>query len=215
KNGLVAEKAFEEIDGFIEGKIDAVAIGSGLASTDASTKKLVRKVVEKRRTPVVIDADGLNLLAPFKLKGSDELPLILTPHAGEFLKLIGAKDKETALEDRVKVVRDFAQKQNVIVVLKGERNLIAAPDGRVVINPTGNPGLGKAGNGDVLAGIITGFVAQAAQMKVDMFETVVAAVYIAALAGDIAENKFGKRAMLASNVSECLIDAFHELEEEE
>jgi NAD(P)H-hydrate epimerase len=213
KNGLVAEKAFEEIDDFIEGKIDAVAIGSGLASTDASTKKLVRKVVEKRRTPVVIDADGLNLLAPFKLQGTDELPLILTPHAGEFLKLIGAKDKE-AMSDRVAAVRDFAQKQNVIVVLKGERNLIAAPDGRVIINPNGNSGLGKAGNGDVLAGIITGFVAQAVQMKVDIFETVIAAVYIAALAGDIAEKKVGKRAMLASHVSESLTDAFRQLEEE-
>jgi hydroxyethylthiazole kinase-like uncharacterized protein yjeF len=213
KSGAIAEKAFEEIDDFIEGKIDAVSIGSGLAATDASTKKLVRKVVEKRRTPIVIDADGLNLLAPFKLKGSDELPLILTPHAGEFLKLTGAKNKD-ALKDRVKAVRDFAQKHRVIVVLKGERNLIAAPDGRVVINPTGNAGLGKAGNGDVLAGIIAGFVAQAAQMKVDIFETVVAAVYIAALAGDLAEKKFGKRAMLASNVSECLTEAFRELEEE-
>ena len=111
-------------------------------------------------------------------------------------------------------MRDFARKHNVIVVLKGERNLIAAPDGRVVINPTGNSGLGKAGNGDVLAGIITGFVAQAAQAKVDIFETVVAAVYIAAMAGDIAEKKFGKRAMLASTVSECLTEAFRELEEE-
>ena len=213
KSGAVSEKAFEEIDDFIEGKIDAVAIGSGLSSTDAGTKKLVRKVVEKRKTPVVIDADGLNLLAPFKLKGSQELPLILTPHAGEFLKLLGAKDK-AALKDRVKAVRDFAQKHGVIVVLKGERNLIAAPDGRVVINPTGNAGLGKAGNGDVLAGIIAGFVAQAVQMKVDIFETVIAAVYIAALAGDLAERKFGKRAMLASDVGECLTEAFRQLEEE-
>jgi ADP-dependent NAD(P)H-hydrate dehydratase / NAD(P)H-hydrate epimerase len=213
KNGAIDEKAFEEISAFIEEKADAVAIGSGLSETDASTKKLVRKVVEKRTTPVVIDADGLNLLAPFKLKGSSELPLILTPHAGEFLKLTGAKNKD-AIKDRVKAVRDFAQKHQVIVVLKGERNLIAAPDGRVVINPTGNSGLGKAGNGDTLAGIIAGLVAQAAQMKVDIFDTVVAAVYIAALAGDIAARKFGKRAMLASNVSECLTDAFQELEEE-
>lgn len=213
KSGAIAENAFEEISAFIEEKADAVAIGSGLSASDASTKKLVRKVVENRKTPVVIDADGLNLLAPFKLKGSAELPLILTPHAGEFQKLTGAKNKE-AVKDRVKAVRDFAQKHKVIVVLKGERNLIAAPDGRVVINPTGNSGLGKAGNGDVLAGIIAGFVAQAAQVKADIFETVVAAVYIAALAGDIAEKKFGKRSMLASNVSESLAEAFRQLEED-
>jgi NAD(P)H-hydrate repair Nnr-like enzyme with NAD(P)H-hydrate dehydratase domain len=86
--------------------------------------------------------------------------------------------------------------------------LIAAPDGRVVINPTGNSGLGKAGNGDTLAGIIVGFAAQAAQMKVDMFETTVAAVYLAGLAGDIAAEKYGKRSMLASDVRECLMEAF-------
>ena len=94
-------------------------------------------------------------------------------------------------------MRDFAEKHKVILVLKGERVLIGAPDGRVVINPTGNSGLGKAGNGDTLTGIITGFVAQAVQMKVDIFETVVAAVYISSLAGDIAAEKFGKRTMLA------------------
>ena len=104
-------------------------------------------------------------------KEAKNLPLILTPHEGEFLKLLGTKDKEV-LKDRVKAVRDFAEKHKVILVLKGERVLIGAPDGRVVINPTGNSGLGKAGNGDTLTGIITGFIAQAVQMKVDIFETV-------------------------------------------
>lgn len=205
--GALAEKAFDEIDEFIEKSIDAVAIGSGLSSSEASTKKLVKKLVEKRRTPVVIDADGLNSLAPFDLKGSDELPLILTPHEGEFLKLLGTKDRN-ALKDRVKVAREFAEKHKVILVLKGERVLTCAPGGRVVINPTGNSGLGKAGNGDTLTGIITGFVAQAVQLKIDIFETVVAAVYISSLAGDIASEKFGKRTMLASDVRECLGEAF-------
>ena len=197
ENGAVSEDAFEEINEFIEQSIDAVAVGCGLSSSEESTKKLVRKIVEERKTPLVIDADGLNALAPFDLQGNDELPLILTPHEGEFLKLLGTKDKEV-LKDRVKAVRDFAEKHKVILVLKGERVLTAAPDGRVVINPTGNSGLGKAGNGDTLTGIITGFVAQAVQMKVDIFETVIAAVYISSLAGDIAAEKFGKRVMLAS-----------------
>jgi len=211
ENGAAAAEAFDGIDGFIEKSIDACLIGSGLSSSDESTKKLVKRLVEQRRTPVVIDADGLNSLAPFDLQGADELPLILTPHEGEFLKLLGTTDKE-ALKDRVAVVREFAQKHHVILVLKGERALIAAPDGRVVINPTGNSGLGKAGNGDTLAGIITGFVAQAAQLKVDIFETVVAAVYLAGLAGDIASEKYGKRSMLASDVRECLRDAFQSIE---
>jgi NAD(P)H-hydrate epimerase len=182
-----------------------------LSSSDESTRRLVRRLVEERRTPVVIDADGLNSLAPFDLQGSDELPLILTPHEGEFLKLLGREDKE-ALKDRVSVVREFAQKHHVILVLKGERALIAAPDGQVVINPTGNAGLGKAGNGDTLAGIVVGFAAQAAQMKIEIFETVVAAVYLAGLAGDIAAQKYGKRSMLASDVRECLREAFEAIE---
>ena len=210
KKGAAAESAFEEIDKFIEKSIDALAVGSGLSSNEESTKKLVEKLVEKRRTPVVIDADGLTALAPFGLEGSDELPLILTPHEGEFLRLLGTKDKES-IKDRVAVAREFAQKHHVILVLKGERTLCAAPDGRVVINPTGNSGLGKAGNGDTLAGIIVGFAAQAAQMKIDMFETTVAAVYLAGLAGDIAAEKFGKRSMLASDVRACLRDAFERI----
>lgn len=202
----IGEKAFAEISEFWE-RADAVAVGSGLSETDPGTKKFVRKVVENRRTPMVIDADGLNLLAPFKIKGDDLLPLILTPHEGEFLRLLGTKEND-ALSDRVSVVRDFAVKHDVILMLKGERNLIAAPDGRVVINPTGNSGLGKAGNGDTLTGIITGFVAQAVKLNVDIFESVVAAVYIAGLAGDIAEAKRGKRIMTASDVVDCLGEAF-------
>lgn len=206
-SGAVASEAFGEIDEFIEKSIDAVLVGSGLSSSDESTRRLVKKLVEKRRTPLVLDADGLNALAPFELKGSDESPLILTPHEGEFLRLLGTADREV-LKDRIAVAREFAQKHHVILVLKGERALVAAPDGRVVINPTGNSGLGKAGNGDTLAGIITGFAAQAAQFRIDMFETIVAAVYIAGLAGDIAAEKYGKRSMLASDVRTCLTEAF-------
>ncbi|MGI8788918.1 MAG: NAD(P)H-hydrate dehydratase [Pyrinomonadaceae bacterium] len=211
KNGTVAKKAFAEVEKLIE-KVDVVGIGCGLTSTEKTTRDFVREVVENRKTPVVIDADGLNALSPFELKGNDELPLILTPHEGEFLRLLGTKDKD-AIKDRVKAMRDFAEAHEVILVLKGERVLIAAPDGRVVINPTGNSGLGKAGNGDTLTGIITGFVAQAVQMKVDIFETVVAAIYISSLAGDIAAAKFGKRTMLASDVRECLGEAFESMSE--
>ena len=127
------------------------------------------------------------------------------------MRLLGTDDKEV-IKDRVAAVRDFAQNNNVILVLKGERVLIGHPDGRVVVNPTGNSGLGKAGNGDTLTGILAGFVAQAVAMEVDIFETVVAAVYIAGLAGDIAERKYGKRVMTASDVRECLADAFREIQ---
>jgi NAD(P)H-hydrate epimerase len=168
---------------------------------------------------MVVDADGLTALSPMQTplrsQGSDDIPLILTPHEGEFRKLLGV-DKDRADEivrDRVAAVRDFATGHNVILVLKGERVLIGAPDGRVIVNPTGNSGLGKAGNGDTLTGILIGFVAQAVQMKIDMLETVVAACYVAGMAGDIAERKYGKRVMTASDVRECLVDVFAELTE--
>ena len=204
--GAVSENAFDEIKEF-SSNVDVIAIGSGLSSSDESTRTLVRRVVEERTTPVLIDADGLNLLAPLNIKGSDELPLILTPHAGEFRKLAGIMNGDE-MKDRVGCARSFAQKHHVILVLKGERVVIAEPSGRVVISPTGNSGLGKAGNGDTLTGIIAGFVGQAVQMKTDISDSVVAAVYVAGLAGDIAEKKFGKRMMTASDTAEALADCF-------
>lgn len=204
--GAIAKEAVSELEEVLE-KIDVIAIGSGLSSSDESTRGFVREIVANRKIPVIIDADGLNCLSGDELVGSAELPVIITPHEGEFLRLLGTDDK-SVLDGRVEAVRQFAIAHNVILVLKGVRALIAAPDGRVVINPTGNSGLGKAGNGDTLTGIIAGFVAQAAQIGTDMFETVVAAVYLAGLAGDLAEEKYGKRAMTASDVRDCLVEAF-------
>ena len=170
-------------------------------------------MIRNCRQPIVVDADALNLLSPFAgfaANGESQYPLILTPHEGEFMRLLGTTDKEI-LKDRVAAVRDFAVKHNVILVLKGERVLIGEPDGKVVVNPTGNSGLGKAGNGDTLTGILAGFVAQAVQFEIDIFETVVAAVYVAGMAGDVAEKKYGKRVMTASDVRECLTDVFETL----
>ena len=215
--GSAAEAAVDEVKEFLK-NVDAVAIGSGLSSKEKETKKFVQRIVEERQTPVVVDADGLTALSPWDANGSAagggasetlavQSPLILTPHEGEFMRLLGTEDKD-AIKDRVAAVRDFATKHHVILVLKGERVLIGEPGGKVVVNPTGNSGLGKAGNGDTLTGILVGFVAQAVQMKIDIFDTVVAACYVAGMAGDIAEKKYGKRVMAASDVRECLTDAF-------
>lgn len=212
ENGAISHNALEELLELTQ-KADVVSIGSGLTSGEETTKKLVREFVEKRKFPIVIDADGLNALAPFDLQGSDEFPLILTPHIGEMKRLFG--DEAADFSDAVKIAREFAQKHHIILVLKGERSLIAAPDGRVVVNPTGNSALGKAGAGDNLCGIITGFLAQsygAMGDKTDPVLAVVAALYISGMAGDIAAEKIGKRTMTATDVRECLADAFRELE---
>ncbi len=206
--GAISEEAFDEI-GELLSKADSIAIGCGL-SQDEDTRAFVQKVIENRQQATIVDADALNLLSPFAgfaANGESQYPLILTPHEGEFMRLLGTDDKD-AIWDRVVAVREFAVKNNVILVLKGERVLIGEPGGKVVVNPTGNSGLGKAGNGDTLTGILAGFVAQASALKIDIFETVIAAVYIAGMAGDIAEKKYGKRVMTASDVRECLVDVF-------
>jgi ADP-dependent NAD(P)H-hydrate dehydratase / NAD(P)H-hydrate epimerase len=212
ESGAVSEQAIEEIEKFSK-NINAIAIGAGLSANDDSTRRFVKHFVENRRMPTILDADALTLLAPFEpvFGDANAPPIILTPHEGEFMRLLGTDDKEV-IKDRVGAVRKFAQEKSVILVLKGERVLIGHPDGRVVVNPTGNSGLGKAGNGDTLLGILTGFAAQAAAMDIDMFETIVAGVYIAGLAGDIAAEKFGKRVMTASDTRDSLAEAFRRCE---
>jgi NAD(P)H-hydrate epimerase len=130
-------------------------------------------------------------------------------------RLTGAHAVQDAHADRVALARDFAAAHGLILVLKGARTLIAAPDGRVAINPTGNAGTGTAGAGDTLTGIITGFVAQsrgALGDAADVFEAVVAAVYVAGLASDLAALESGMRAMVASDISRHLGAAFRALD---
>ncbi|HEX7333990.1 MAG TPA: NAD(P)H-hydrate dehydratase [Pyrinomonadaceae bacterium] len=213
--GVVSDEA---VDHFLKlaGKATVVALGPGLTSDDERTRRFVRAVVERRTTPCVIDADGLNSLAPWpdNLKGSDEHPLVLTPHPGEMLRLIGANDK-SALDDRVAVAREFARSHEVILVLKGSRPLVATPDGRVFINPTGNAGLGTAGAGDTLTGLISGFLAQAygtLEDRADPIATTVAALYTGGLAGDFAARKLGMRTMLASDIREHFTEAIRSLD---
>ena len=186
-------------------RADAVAIGPGLTSGE-QVRRFVRAIVERRTAPVVIDADGLNALAPWPadLRGTPEAPLILTPHPGEMRRLMGAQADQDSLADRVQTARDFAVAHQLILVLKGARTLIAAPDGRIAINPTGNPGTGTAGAGDTLTGIITGFIAQARgtlKDEADAFAATVAAVYVAGLASDLAAEAQGIRTLVASDIS--------------
>jgi ADP-dependent NAD(P)H-hydrate dehydratase / NAD(P)H-hydrate epimerase len=198
---------FEAVDEALKlaARASAVAVGPGLSSADESTRRFVRELVGRRSTPLVIDADGLNALAPWpaQLRGSPELPLVLTPHTGEMLRLLGANDRE-ALADRVGAARAFATANAVLLVLKGTRTLVASPDGRVFVNPTGNAGLGTAGAGDTLTGVIAGFLAQsygALEGAADALEAVLAAVYVGGLAGDLAAEAVGMRALVASDVS--------------
>lgn len=208
--GAVSHEAIDHVMR-LSVKATVIAIGPGLTSEDERTRRFVFSIVKNRKTPMVIDADALNCLAPWpdELQGSDDAPLILTPHPGEMLRLLGTNEK-SALDDVVAVTRDFALRNRLILVLKGSRSLIASPDGRVFVNPTGNAGLGTAGAGDTLTGIIAGFVAQSfATLKesADALSPTIAALYVGGLAGDLAARDLGMRAMVASDIREHLAAA--------
>jgi NAD(P)H-hydrate epimerase len=213
--GAVSDEAVDYALKFAE-RADVVAIGPGLSSGDDRTRTFVRCIVEKRKTPIVIDADGLNSLAPWPndLRGSEEFPIVLTPHPGEMKRLVGSGN-DSSLADRLTIAREFATAHKLILVLKGSRSIIASPDGRVVVNPTGNAGLGTAGSGDTLTGVITGFLAQACgtlKKNGDAFAAVIAAVYVSGLAGDLAAQKLGMRTMVASDIREHLSEAIRSLD---
>jgi hydroxyethylthiazole kinase-like uncharacterized protein yjeF len=210
----------EGVDHFLDlsSKATVVAVGPGLTADDERTRRFVREIVKRRSRPCVIDADGLNCLAPWPpgISGSESQPLILTPHPGEMLRLIGAQSR-TALDDRLSVARKFATEHSVILVLKGSRTLVAAPDGRVFINPTGNAGLGTAGSGDTLTGLIAGFLAQAygtLETDADPLAATIAALYVGGLAGDLAARKLGMRTMVASDIREHFSEAMRLLDPE-
>jgi NAD(P)H-hydrate epimerase len=211
--GAVSDEAVDHFLRLAQKKGTVVAIGPGLTSDDERTRRFVLNIVKRRSTPCVIDADGLNCLAPWprELRGSSQHPLVLTPHPGELARLVGRSE----LDDRVKVAREFAADHQVIVVSKGSRSLVAAPDGRVFVNPTGNPGLGRAGTGDTLTGLISGFLTQSfatSKDKTDPLAAVIAALYVGGLAGDIAARKIGMRTLVASDIREHFSEAIRFLD---
>lgn len=218
ESGAFSADSLADLDELID-KADVIGVGCGLTSDERATRQFVRDLIQASKCPLVIDADGLNSIAPYELS-TDAKKLILTPHEGEFLRLTGLRQMPSGM-GRVEAVRNFAVSKRLICVLKGERTLVAGPDGRVAVNPTGNSGLGKAGNGDNLAGLIAGFVAQtvaASGGNVEgddelIFRAVVAAVYLGGLAGDIAAEKYGKHVMTASDVRDCLAEAFRFVKE--
>jgi len=213
--GAISDEAVDHVVALMA-KVNAVAIGPGMSATDERTRSFVHAVVTQRQATMVIDADALNCLSPWPsdLQGSEAKPIIVTPHPGEMLRLLGITNK-SALDDRVAIARAFATQHELILVLKGSRSLVAAPDGRVFINPTGNAGLGTAGSGDTLTGIIAGFVAQATaslKNKANLIAATIAALYVGGLAGDFAARKLGMRSMVASDIRENLSAAICSLD---
>jgi hydroxyethylthiazole kinase-like uncharacterized protein yjeF len=171
-----------------------LAIGPGL-TTDPQTVAVVRRMLHEFPQPIVVDADGLNALAGTEWSGDKRLR-VLTPHPGEISRLVKKPISEVE-EDRVGVVRQLARDRRVHVVLKGYRTLLAFPDGRVWINSTGTPAMATGGTGDILTGIIAGFLAQFPQ---DPEQAIAAAVYLHGLSGEIGAGALGEKCLIATDL---------------
>jgi ADP-dependent NAD(P)H-hydrate dehydratase / NAD(P)H-hydrate epimerase len=183
----------------------AVGIGPGIGTRDASIKAF-ESMLKNMESPLVVDADALNILSG-KPQLCSLLPAmtILTPHPGEFDRLAGKS--ESGLERNRKQI-EFAQKFNVIVLLKGAYTSIAMPDGTCYFNSTGNPGMSTAGSGDVLTGILLSLLAQGYKQT----DAALLGTFIHGLAGDIAARQYGQQALIANDIADNLGNAFLKLE---
>ena len=195
------------VESILELEQDVIAVGPGLG-TGPDVTAFVQELVERSEGPLVLDADALNALAsdPDRLQSDGSRPIVITPHPGEMARLVNASIDEVQA-NRLDVARDFAVARQLYVVLKGYRTLIATPDGKVFINPLGNPGMATGGTGDVLTGVLAAWLAQ----LLDAEAACRIAVYLHALAGDLTEADEGEVAMTAGDLVAHLGDAVLEL----
>ncbi len=181
---------------------DAVLIGPGLGREfllDCRTRDYVRSL----KAPLVLDADGINAVAGHidVLKARADRLTVLTPHLGEFQRLVGSKDPSF---DPIGQAADFAQACGCVVVLKGHRTVTAFPDGALFVNTTGNPGMAKGGSGDILGGMILSLLGQGLPPQ----EAVPAAVWLHGRAGDLAAAELGEYGMTPTDLLQKIPLAF-------
>lgn len=192
---FVAPEAINQIERFINNS-KVLVCGPGLGKSRISRELVMINL------PVVLDADGLNSISedPSILKNFKQL--IITPHPGEFSRLtkLAVDDIQN---DRAGLAVKYAKEWNCILVLKGYNTVIAGPDGKAFINPTGNPGMASGGTGDVLAGMIAGLIAQGA----GPFEAALAGVYLHGLASDLAAKIIGTQGLIASDIVDKIPEA--------
>jgi len=206
--GSISTRAAERMDALIKG-MTVLAVGPGI-SRNPETSEFVRGLVVNCKTPIVLDADGLNAFEgrATELNGKGR-SLVITPHPGEMARL-AASTIAAVQRDRINVARSFAREHELIVVLKGHRTLIAQPDGTVWVNTTGNPGMATGGTGDILTGMVAGLIAQNPDHIV---EAVIAAVHLHGLAGDVACESTGEHSLVATDLVKALPEAFRRVRE--
>ena len=195
----------QSIPRILRQKATVLLIGPGLgylaqsSARAAEMRTLVKKLLTGFSGSVVLDADGLNAAASL-MNGGEELPrpakeLILTPHPGEMSRLTGLS-VEAVQADREGVARRYAAQWNAVMVLKGARTVVAGPDGRVCVNPTGNPGLARGGSGDVLAGMTSALLA----CGLPAYDAAACAVWLHGAAADRAAARRGEYGMLPQDI---------------
>ncbi len=203
----LALRGLGEIEALIDGA-ECLALGPGLGRY-RETAELVRRLVARVEIPLVLDADGLNAcVGATELFKRRSAPTVITPHVGEFARL-SALPKEQILAHPIEVSRRFAQEHQVVVVLKGAPAVIAWPDGMVAVNTTGNSGMATAGSGDVLTGLVAGFIAQ----KMAVGRAAALAVFVHGAAGDRARDRLGEWSVIAGDIAAEVPGALLELAE--
>ncbi|MDR2685121.1 MAG: NAD(P)H-hydrate dehydratase [Prevotellaceae bacterium] len=183
---------FSEIPQNLE-KFSSIGIGCGLGQ-NPQTQKTFLELLKKIKKPMVIDADGLNILSQ-NINFQKFIPKnsILTPHLGELQRLVGNWQNEKAMRQKVEL---FVQKYSVIMVVKGARTQIFTPENEAFINTTGNAGMAKGGSGDVLTGLLSGLLARGYEPKI----SAIIGVFFHGLAGDRAAEIFGQESMNSSDL---------------
>jgi NAD(P)H-hydrate epimerase len=188
-------------------RMSALAVGPGMGTGHGAGATL-EWILDNWQGALLLDADALNLLAgrPERLAGRDARP-VLTPHPGELARLLG-RTTEEVVADRVAAARDAASRAQAVVVAKGFRTVIAEPDGRVFINPTGDAGLASGGSGDVLTGAIASFLAQGLEPE----RAAIVGCWLHGRAGEIGGEEW-PAAVPASTLPSLIAEAWRELED--
>jgi hydroxyethylthiazole kinase-like uncharacterized protein yjeF len=203
EDGSISMSILDHLGGLIERK-NVVGLGPGMGR-NPETIQLIRRLVNDLPRPMVVDADGLNALDAKTLRAS--AARILTPHPGEMARLTSSTVADVQA-DRIGCARRFAQEHGVYLVLKGNRSVIASPDGRAWINPTGSPAMATGGTGDVLTGMIAGLLAQ---FPDQLEAALLSAVYLHGRAGELGAAQLGEKALIATDLFEFLPEAMHEV----
>jgi len=208
-SGELSPLASRRITELLSGR-DVVAIGPGLGMAE-DTRCLVREIVAAVRVPLVMDADALNaMVGHLDAIRSASSAVVMTPHPGEMARLAAVSVAEVE-SDRLGTAARFAADNGVYLILKGARTVVAAPDGRLAVNSSGNPGMASGGMGDVLTGVVTALLAQG----YEPFVACCLAVYCHGAAGDIMAEEKGEMGLVATDVQEKLPYVFKILAEKE